>query len=555
LFGFFLPENKYLITKQLAMTRLFLSSFLCLLGIALQAQDEPEDLLPADFHKNRREALRKLLPPKGVAVFFANPVRNRSNDVDYLYHQDPNFYYLTGYQEPNALLILFAEPQTDEKGNVYTELFFAQSRDPQRERWDGKRLGPEGVKSKLNIANTYDHKAFKEHKIDFSAFDKVLFFDFKNDVRDTYDNADLYDLIQQFRDKAGIPNQFNGTKETMYAQMREVTDDNYQQVAETVFARYGRNPGLRNDEYLQAFIKAGSGKEAKKVVAKIPTLPKNLDPSSLGGKMAELREVKSAMELKLLRKAVEVSCQGQVEVMKAMHPAMSEMEIKGIHEFVFRKYGSEFEGYPSIVGSGHNACVLHYVENNRQRVASDLVLMDLGAEYHGYTADITRTIPADGTFSPEQKAIYNIVLEAQEAAFKVCKPGTPMRETTRICREIVDKRLVEIGLVKAGEQHDYFPHGVSHHIGLDVHDPGRSPNLAEGMVITVEPGVYIPPNSPCDPKWWGIGVRIEDDLLITKDGYELLSKGAPRTVEEIEKMMALPSPLDAFLLPNLDKKN
>lgn len=537
------------------MTRLILLLLLCSLSASLFAQDEPQDLLPADFHRGRREALRKLLPPKGVAVFFANPVRNRSNDVDYLYHQDPDFYYLTGYQEPNAMLILFADEQTDDKGNKYTELFFAQSRDPLRERWDGKRLGPEGVKSKLGIDNTFDHKEFKDKKIDFAAFDKVLFFDFKNDVRDAGGEADLYDLIQQFRDKAGIPSNYSGARETMYAQMREVTEENYKQVAESVFARYGRNPGMRNDEHLQAFIKAGSGKEAKKIVAKIPALPKNLDASSLGGKMGQLRMVKSAAELKLLRKAVDVSCQGQVEVMKAMHPAMSEMEIRGIHEFVFRRYGSEYEGYPSIVGSGHNACVLHYVENNRQRVSTDLVLMDLGAEYHGYTADITRTIPADGTFSEEQKAIYNIVLEAQEAAFKVCKPGTAMRETTRICREIADKRLAELGLIKPGAQHEYFPHGVSHHIGLDVHDRSTGAPMAEGMVITVEPGIYIPPNSPCDPKWWGIGVRIEDDVLITKDGYELLSKTAPRTVEEIEKMMAQPSPLDAFLLPNLDKKN
>ena len=536
------------------MTRLIVVLGLFLLGSSLFAQDEPQDLLPADFHKTRREALRKLLPPKGMAVFFANPVRNRANDVEYLYHQDPDFYYLTGYQEPNAMLILFADEQTAADGKKYTELFFAQSRDPLRERWTGKRLGAEGVKSKLGIENTLDQKDFKDHKLDFSAFEKILFFDFQNDVRDTNEEADLFDLIQQFRDKAGIPDQFNAAKETLYAQLREVSEDNYKQVAESVFARYGRNPALRNDPHLQAFIKAGTGKAAKKIVEKIPTLPKNLDVNSLGGKMAKLRMTKSPEELKLLRKAVDVSCQGQVEVMKAMRPDMSEMEIRGIHEFVFRRYGSEYEGYPSILGSGHNACVLHYVENNRQRVGTDLVLMDLGAEYHGYTADITRTVPANGTFSPEQKAIYNIVLEAQEAAFKVCKPGTPMRETTRICREIVNKRLTELGLIKAGEAHEYFPHGVSHHIGLDVHDRSDGSPLAEGMVITVEPGVYIPPNSPCDPKWWSIGVRIEDDILITKDGYELLSKAAPRTVEEIERMMALPSPLDNFMLPNLDKK-
>ncbi|WP_353480616.1 aminopeptidase P N-terminal domain-containing protein, partial [Haliscomenobacter sp.] len=171
------------------MTRLIVVLGLFLLGSSLFAQDEPLDLLPADFHKTRREALRKLLPPKGMAVFFANPVRNRANDVEYLYHQDPDFYYLTGYQEPNAMLILFADEQTAADGKKYNELFFAQSRDPLRERWTGKRLGAEGVKSKLGIENTLDQKDFKDHKLDFSAFEKILFFDFKNDVRDTNEEA------------------------------------------------------------------------------------------------------------------------------------------------------------------------------------------------------------------------------------------------------------------------------------------------------------------------------------------------------------------------------
>jgi Xaa-Pro aminopeptidase len=265
--------------------------------------------------------------------------------------------------------------------------------------------------------------------------------------------------------------------------------------------------------------------------------------------------IKTQEELVLLRKAIEVSCIGQNEVMKAMSPELSEMEIKGIHEFVYRKYGSEFEGYPSIVGSGHNACVLHYIENNRQQVSTDLVLMDLGAEYHGYTADITRTIPGDGTFSKEQADIYKLVYQAQEAAFKICKPGAAIRETTRISREIIDKGLVQLGIIKEGEKHAYFPHGVSHHIGLDVHDRSNSQTLAENMVITVEPGIYIPPNSPCDPKWWRIGVRIEDDILITKDGYELLSIRSPRSIQDIEKMMKQKSVLESLILPDLGKKN
>ncbi len=519
------------------------------------AQDGPTDLLPPTFHKSRREALRKLMPPKSVAVFFASPIRNRANDVDFIYHQDPDFYYLTGYTEPNAVFVLFSENQKDSLGKDYNELFYAQSRDPQREQWDGKRMGAEGVKTTLGIEQAFDHKEFKNKEIPFNQFSKVFFFDFKNDVRNTSDASDLFDLIETFKIKAGIPSNYNAAKEALYKQIREVTEENYLLLAEGLFLKYGRNPGFRSDAFFQAFIKAGNGLEGLKVAESIPLPPENLDATSLNQFMGQLRMIKTPEELKLLRKAIDVSCIGQNEVMKAMHPTMSEMEIKGIHEFVYRKYGSEFEGYPSIVGSGHNACVLHYIENNRQTVSSDLVLMDLGAEYHGYTADITRTIPGDGTFSTEQAAIYDLVYQAQEAAFKICKPGTAIRETTRVSREIIDTGLAKLGIIKEGEQHPYFPHGVSHHIGLDVHDRSASPNLAENMVITVEPGIYIPANSPCDPKWWRIGVRIEDDILITKTGYELLSTKTPRKMQDIEKLMKEKSVLDTFILPDLSKQN
>ncbi len=539
--------------KKHNMHRFILILLFC--PFLILAQDGPTDLLPPTFHKSRREALMKLMPPKSVAVFFASPIRNRANDVDYIYHQDPDFYYLTGYTEPNAVLVLFSENQKDSLGKDFNELFYAQSRDPQREQWDGKRLGAEGVKTTLGIEQAFDHKEFKNKEIPFNQFSKVFFVDFKNDVRNSSDASDLFDLIETFKIKAGIPSNYNAAKEALYKQLREVTEENYLLLAEGLFAKYGRNPGLRSDAFFQAFIKAGNGLEAIKVVKSIPILPENLDATSLNQFLGQLRMIKTPEELKLLRKAIDVSCIGQNEVMKAMHPKMSEMEIKGIHEFVYRKYGSEFEGYPSIVGSGHNACVLHYIENNRQTVSTDLVLMDLGAEYHGYTADITRTIPGDGTFSTEQAAIYDLVYQAQEAAFKICKPGTAIRETTRVSREIIDKGLAKLGIIKEGEKHPYFPHGVSHHIGLDVHDRSASPNLAENMVITVEPGIYIPANSPCDPKWWRIGVRIEDDILITKTGYELLSVKAPRKMQDIEKLMKEKSVLDTFILPNLGKQN
>jgi Xaa-Pro aminopeptidase len=187
------------------------------------------------------------------------------------------------------------------------------------------------------------------------------------------------------------------------------------------------------------------------------------------------------------------------------------------------------------------------------KVGDDLVLMDLGAEYHGYTADVTRTIPASGKFTPEQKAIYDLVLKAQEASFRICKPGEPIGATTQISREVIGKGLIELGIINdQSEVERYFPHGVSHHIGLDVHDRGNYELFEKDMVLTVEPGIYIPEDSPCDPKWWGIAVRIEDDILITEDGYELLSVYAPRTTEEIEKMMAQPSIFENYELPKLE---
>ncbi|MEL7148674.1 MAG: M24B family metallopeptidase, partial [Bacteroidota bacterium] len=293
-------------------------------------------------------------------------------------------------------------------------------------------------------------------------------------------------------------------------------------------------------------------------VAKISAEPEknNLNTSDLRTLMGALRGIKTKEELDLLRKAVDISCIGQIEVMKAIKPGMSEREIQGIHEFVFRKYGSEYQGYPSIVGSGHNGCILHYIDNHKPEISSkDMILMDLGAEYRGYTADVTRTIPINGKFSAEQKAIYDLVLKAQEAAMKQCVAGTPWRKPLATARKIINQGLFELGIIKsANEAHGYFPHGISHHIGLDVHDKGNTSRFEPNMVITVEPGVYIPEGADCNKKWWGIAVRIEDCVLIRERGEpELLSYRAPRNSEAIEEMMKQSSILDQFKLPDLDK--
>lgn len=480
-------------TLAILMTFMFSGFFF------LQAQENVrKDYLSADFHKGRRDALRAKLPDNSVAVFFANPVRNRANDVDFIYHQDPDLYYLTGYKEPHAVLLVFKNMQTDKTGNHYNEIFFVQTRNAQAEQWTGRRLGSAGAQEKLGILNSFNNTEFKAYDVDFEKFDKILFYEFQNDVRDNArDESDLFSLIQQFKSKVGYGVEANNL-----------------------------------------------GAEPKK---------NNLDLRGLNTIMGELRGIKTKDELDLLRKAVFISAVGQAEVMKAMHPGMTEAEVQGIHEFVFKKYGSEYEGYPSIVGAGNNGCILHYIENTEIDIQSDqMILMDLGAEYHGYTADVTRTIPIDGKFSKEEKAIYDLVYEAQEQAIQMAKPGVSMAEMGALAKDIINKGLAKLGIIEnENTPHRYFPHGLSHHIGLDVHDKGPRGPLQENMVITVEPGIYIPDGSKCDPKWWGIAVRIEDDILITKDGSELLSGYAPRKSEDIEALMKQSSPLAQFTLPAL----
>ena len=483
--------------RKIIGTLLFVASALNV--FSQSSEDLPTDFLGKDFHKQRRQALRENLPPNSVAVFFANAVRNRSNDVDYVYHQDPNFYYLTGHREPDALLLIFKDKQTANNGAKYDEIIFVQPRDIKAEMWNGRRLGYDGVKTTLGLNQAFNNTDFKKYNVDFQKFDVILFNDFENDVRDNpLDSADLYSLIDQFKQKVNYP-----SRETLNV-----------------------------------------AREAQ---------ANNLNTRMLPVIMGNLRSKKMPEELVLLKKAVSISGIAQREVMKAIKPGMSEREIQGIHEFVFKKYQAEDVGYPSIVGAGHNGCILHYIENYKPNVkSSEMILMDLGAEYHGYTADVTRTIPISGKFSPEQRAIYDLVLKAQEEGMKALRPGITTQQLSAITHQVINRGLAEIGIIKSEtEEHTYYPHGCCHHIGLDVHDPMPQGPLEESMVITVEPGIYIPENAKCDKRWWGIAVRIEDDCLVTKDGFELLSAAAPRTADDIEALMKEPSALDDFQLPEI----
>ena len=463
--------------------------FLCgYINLTAQA-DLPTDYLSAEFHEGRREALRELMPENSVTVIFAYPTRNFSNDVDYIYHANPDMYYFTGYREPNAVLFIFKETQTALNGNKYSDLFFVQERNEQMEKWNGRRLGADGVKNKLGLKNVYTGAAFADFDIDFRSINKIIAAGLPDDVKDSrWDKADLYDLIQQFKTKTG-----------------------YNDIGDKRFD---------NKLFFQL--------------------------------TGQLREIKTDEELALIRKAVEISCQGQNEVMKAIKPGMSELEIQGLHEFVHKKYGAEAVGYGSIVGSGENGCILHYMENTRTKVGNDMILMDVGAQYHGYTADVTRTIPANGKFSPEERIIYQLVYDAQEAAFKILKDGASFADASNAAKNVIANGLFKLNIIKDKKDvNKYYPHGLLHHIGLDVHDRNFSKKMKKDMVITIEPGIYIPSDSDCDKKWWGIAVRIEDDVLIRENDYELLSIFAPRKIEDIEKMIAQKSALDDFILPPL----
>ncbi|MBK6832835.1 MAG: aminopeptidase P family protein [Bacteroidetes bacterium] len=447
----------------------------CLLLISVSAQDKKtaydNDMLPASFHADKRQALRDKMDGNSVAIIFANAERNRSNDVDYQYSQDPNFYYLTGLTEPNAVLLIFKERITIDSITC-NEILFVQPRNEKAESWTGKRLGTTGAIKELGFRFAYNNFEFDEFPLDFARFATIYHPTNHNDARDDkYDSGDLFSLLKSFEDKT--------------AKLKE-----------------------------------------KK------------NASSLFSFMSALREIKSPEELKLLQKAIDITCDAHLDLMKSLDSTMTEYQAQALVEFGFKFNGSEYVGYPSIVGAGENSCILHYITNRKKFENPEMLVVDAGAEYHGYTADVTRTLPVNGKFSKEQAEIYNIVLKAQEEGIKACKKGNNFRDPHNAAVDVIKKKLVDLGIIiDPNDFIKYFFHGTSHYLGLDVHDAGTYSKLKVNSVITVEPGIYIPAGSPCDKKWWNIGIRIEDDVLITDGEPVVMSGKLPKTVAEIEKLM------------------
>jgi Xaa-Pro aminopeptidase len=441
-----------------------------LLSKELNYYQYDQDFLTADFHKARRDSLRKLLPDSSIAIFFSAPERNRSNDVYYEYHQDPNFYYLSGFREPNALLIVSKE--IHEFGDISSnEILFVPERDPKLEIWNGRRLGQDGAANSLGFNRVLKNSTFKEIDLNQNSIKRIYYLSpLALEEQDTSDSKYLAGLWHQFVKKNTKP-----------------------------------------------FVSAENHLEMM---------------------MAQLRQDKAEEELILLKKAIEITCEAQNKLMQNIKPDMAEYETEAIIEYVFKSNGAECPGFPSIQGSGENSCILHYTSNRRPLKNGGLLVSDVGAEYRGYTADVTRTIPPSGKFSAEERAIYELVYKAQSRAIDSTLVGVSFWFPHMVAQKIIAQGLLELGIISSkSDFRKYFMHGTSHYLGLDVHDPGLYKPLKENQVITVEPGIYIAEGSDCDPKWWNIGVRIEDDILIKKEGPVILSNKSPRSIEDIEKMM------------------
>tara|TARA_B100000686_G_scaffold355351_1_gene473231 strand:- start:11336 stop:12955 length:1620 start_codon:yes stop_codon:yes gene_type:complete len=507
-----------------------------------------------EFHKVKRDDLRAQMKDNTVAIFFSNPIRNRSNTINYHYHPNTYFYYLTGWREPHAVLIIFKNFQKDDMG-AYKEILFIRDRNSYDEQWNGKRMGVDGAKV-LGLDRVLDKKNFSKLNFNFEKFEEVLLMPFHTDVKNFKNNeSDLFDLQNQLKEKINFPDSYNPKINNWYKRIRMAAPSSFDSLKEELKKISLIDNDIAKDDIINRFINLDSSEFLSELNDKssliIPEY--NFDFQKLKKLLTNQREIKTFDEIQLIRKAVKISAIGQVEVMKAINSKMTEREIQGIHQYIYKRYGAAHEGYPSIVGAGNNSCILHYITNDKKNIENQLVLMDLGAEYNGYTADVTRTIPANGRFTEEQRKIYEIVYEAQEAGIAAAISGNSFSQIYEATKEVSLKGLIDLGIINnEKELLYYFPHGVAHHIGLDVHDPGNYKVIEKNMIITVEPGIYIPKGSPCDPKWWSIGVRLEDDILITENGNENLSEFAPRKWSEVEEMMKFKSPLDNFLLPEIN---
>ncbi|MEH6649672.1 MAG: Xaa-Pro aminopeptidase [Motiliproteus sp.] len=438
--------------------------------------------LPVSEYNHRRQRLAAQLPPHSAVLLTAAQLCFRNNDAEYSFRQNSDFLYLSGFCEPDALLLLLTGA-VGEVGEVES-ILFVPPRDPTQEVWTGYRAGPEGAVAQFG-------------------FDRA------------------FTLLEQ---EQQLPALLQGCQQIFFPFSQ----------AQTL--------GVRIQDWCRQLQTKGRSSESA------PQQLANIEPQ-----LHQLRLIKSEAEQALMRRAGQISAAAHRQAMLNCAPGRFEYQLEADIQHHFGHQGCRFSAYNTIVGSGANGCILHYTENRDAMRSGDLVLIDAGCEVDGYAGDITRTFPVNGRFSDDQKALYQWVLDAQLAAIEAVKPGASFDDPHQAALQVLVTGLVELGLLQGEvdgliEYEAYKPfymHRTSHWLGLDVHDVGdyrqqdQSLRLQPGMVLTIEPGLYIAPdNEDVDSRWRGIGIRIEDDLLVTEQGYEVLSVGAPKSIRDIEALMA-----------------
>jgi Xaa-Pro aminopeptidase len=431
-----------------------------------------------EFAKRRRQLMR-IMGADTIAILPAAAVRYRNRDAEYPFRQDSDFFYLSGFTEPEAVAVLVPHRHHGEY------IVFCRERDPMMETWHGRRAGPEGVRARYG-------------------------------ADDAFPIADIDDILPGL-----IEN-----KERIYYSM-------------------GYSPEF--DQRVMGWVNRIRARARGGSLAPVEFV-------ALEHVLHDMRLYKSPAEVKVMRRCARIAAAAHRRAMQTARPAMMEYEVEAelVHEF--RRHGA-WTAYNPIVGGGANGCILHYTENHAPLNDGELLLIDAGAELHGYASDITRTFPCNGRFSTAQRAVYELVLAAQNAALEQARPGRHWNEPHDAAVRTLTEGLVKLGILKGKVKElirqeaykRFYMHRTGHWLGLDVHDVGdykvggQWRVLEPGMVITVEPGLYIPADSKgVAKKWWNIGVRIEDDVLITREGHEVLSRDAPKTVQEIEAIMSRP---------------
>ncbi len=420
-------------------------------------------------YKKRRERFAEKLQKDSIAVFFAASQKVRSNDTEFPYRQDSNFYYLTGFKEDNAALVFV------KKGSVSKIYLFVQKKDPKLELWTGKRLGVTKAKRRFFVNDIFTIDKLNIKMKDFLEQKKNLYYDFK----------------------------------------------------------------VQNEK-----------------IDQLKQLSKNILDYRNGAPIVEkMRLIKSSAEVRLIKKALEITKEAHHKAMWASKQLSFEYELQAEIEYIFKKNGAYSDAYTSIVASGDNANTLHYIDNSMSLKYGDLILIDAGCEYNYYSSDITRTIPVSGKFTKPQKELYQLVLDVEKKIISQIKPNILRSKLQQEAEKLLCEGMIKLGILKGNLKQllkkkahkKYFPHGIGHYMGLDVHDQNPYKNkedkeipLKAGMVLTIEPGIYLPKDDKKIPKKYrGIGIRIEDDILVTKNGYKNLSYDIKKEIKDIETHSSL----------------